>query len=262
MEFCKKVAKGFKKVDVNLIDAGALKEAQVLDKKIRAARSELRKQILSIFLPILPTYVAGVFLRVCIRSVHGFVWGYEAQIEAAAAADNPDRNACFSMMFVWFVLVTVLQPFEKLAGMLVKKTSNKFELQLRKVVLKCLLSQDRVYFDRHNTGELHGKLGRCRGSGVQSARGQRHPRERGLPCPTRAAAEPRHSEPRQRAQASRGSCSKRAAAALGTARRGSPSRLSGALPRRRGAEAARPHRAARAKPCRGAPPAPWTSKRR
>ena len=112
MEFCKKVAKGFKKVDVNRIDAGALKEAQVLDKKIRAARSELRKQILSIFLPILPTYVAGVFLRVCIRSVHGFVWGYEAQIEAAAAADNPDRNACFSMMFVWFVLVTVLQPFE------------------------------------------------------------------------------------------------------------------------------------------------------
>ena len=160
MEFCRTVAKGFKKVDANMIDAGALKEAKVLDKKIRAARSELSKKILSIFLPILPTYIASVLLNVGIGSIQGFVWGYKAQIEAAAASENPDRGACFSMMFVWFVLITVLQPFEKLGYMLLSKAKEMFELNLRKVVLKCLLSQDRVYFDRHNTQDLHSKLNR------------------------------------------------------------------------------------------------------
>ena len=160
IEFCRTVAKGFKKVDANLIDAGTMKEAKVLDKKIRAARSELRKKILSIFLPILPTYIAAVLLQVGIRTIQGFVWGYKAQIEAAAAVENPDRDACFSMMFVWFVLINVLNPFEKLGHMLLSKASKMFELQLRKVVLKCLLSQDRVYFDRHNTQDLHNKLDR------------------------------------------------------------------------------------------------------
>lgn len=158
LELCGKVTKNFVKVDASMVDKAALKEAKALLKQIRAARSELTKQIFRIFIPILPTYITGVLINVVVGTAWGFVWNYRAQINAYAAGEGLDIDVAYSMLTAYFVMSNLIEPISNVTSLMIQKASAQFELQLRCVVLQSLLCQDRVYFDRHDVGALQMKL--------------------------------------------------------------------------------------------------------
>lgn len=151
-----RVYKGFGK---KLVDPKLMKEAKTVLSDVANQQKMAIARVWRLFKPYAHRWVAGTLILMCTECSWGFLQGNLVALTTLAYDLKPDtlqRAARWigligaGYLFNW--------PFDNLGDTLVDGVESKLQLELRQAVMKALLSQDREYFDHHQTGVLQERL--------------------------------------------------------------------------------------------------------
>jgi ABC-type multidrug transport system fused ATPase/permease subunit len=141
------------------IDSALEKESREVLQAVATQKQATMMRIFRLFRPHAPRWMAGTIMLMCTETCTEFLASNLVAMVQLAYGIRPDTMVQTSRMIAILAVGFMFNwPFDTLGDTLVDGVESKVQLALRQAVLSSLLSQDREYFDHHQTGVLQERL--------------------------------------------------------------------------------------------------------
>ncbi len=149
----------YKAFGKKLVDPKLMKEAKKVLSDVANQQKMAMIRIWRLFKPHAHRWVAGTMILMVTECLWGFLEGNLVALTQLAYDLKPDTLPR-TVRWIGMVAAGYLfnWPFDNLGDTLVDGVESKLQLELRQAVMGALLSQDREYFDHHQTGVLQERL--------------------------------------------------------------------------------------------------------
>ena len=149
----------YKAFGKKLVDPKLMKEAKKVLADVANQQKKAMIRIWRLFKPYAHRWVGGTMILMVTECMWGFLEGNLVALTQLAYDLKPDT---LQRTVRWIGMVAAGYlfnwPFDNLGDTLVDSVESKLQLELRQAVMGALLSQDREYFDHHQTGVLQERL--------------------------------------------------------------------------------------------------------
>ena len=144
-----------------LVDKALLREAKELVRKVAAQKKAALRRILALFAPHAWKWCVGtallMFTECMIDMMFARIMHMTTLVYSGLPAEQVVRQAARTTMGLGIAFL-FWWPIDNTGDFLVDGVEAKMQLELRNAVMKCLLSQDREFFDHHQSGVLQDRL--------------------------------------------------------------------------------------------------------